>query len=248
MLSLIAAREALNYAGLDSKAGLRIGFVSSSTVGGMDKTEDFFYRFAVDSTKGRLRDVVNHECGNITALVADKLGIKHHVSTVSTACSSSANAMIYGARLLQNNLLDIVIAGGSDAFTRFTLNGFNTLMNLDVQHCKPFDENRKGLNLGEGAAYLVLVSAKTASALKNKPYCLLSGYCNANDAHHQTASSPEGNGSFYAMQGALKMSGIRPGDIDYINLHGTGTQNNDASEGTSRSTRIRTALSKNEFD
>ena len=232
MLSLTASQEAVLDAGILFNAGLRTGFVSSSTVGGMDKTEAFFKSFAGDYSKGRLRDVVNHECGNITTLVADKLGIKHHVSTVSTACSSSANAISYGARLIKNNLVDVVVAGGTDAFTRFTLNGFNTLMNLDQQPCKPFDENRHGLNLGEGAAYLVLVSEKAAAALRKKPYCVLSGHYNANDAHHQTASSPEGNGSFYAMQGALNMSSIAPGDISYINLHGTGTQNNDASEGT----------------
>ncbi|MFS2190335.1 beta-ketoacyl synthase N-terminal-like domain-containing protein, partial [Mucilaginibacter sp. Mucisp84] len=151
MLSLIAAREALTDTGIASLAGLRTGFVSANTVGGMDKTEDFFRDFLADNTKGRLRDVVNHECGAVTNLVADQLGIRHYVSTISTACSSSANAIMYGARLIKNNILDVVIAGGADALTRFTLNGFNTLMILDKQPCQPFDTNRRGLNLGEGA-------------------------------------------------------------------------------------------------
>ncbi len=129
-------------------------------------------------------------------------------------------------------MLDVVVAGGVDALTKFTLNGFNTLMILDQQFCKPFDENRKGLNLGEGAGYVVLVSEKIAETLKQKPYCKLSGYANANDAYHQTASSPDGTGSFMAMSGALKLAGLFPTDIDYINLHGTGTQNNDIAEGT----------------
>src|SRR5436190_2303869 len=105
-------------------------------------------------------------------------------------------------------------------------------MILDHEFCKPFDENRKGLNLGEGAGYVVLVSEKVAASLANKPFCALTGYCNANDAYHQTASSPDGTGSFLAMKGALAMSGLNVTDIDYINLHGTGTQNNDIAEGT----------------
>ncbi|SCW82769.1 beta-ketoacyl-[acyl-carrier-protein] synthase family protein [Mucilaginibacter sp. NFR10] len=232
MLSLIAAKEALADTELANLAGLRTGFVSANTVGGMDKTEDFFRDFLADNTKGCLRNVVNHECGAVTNLVADQLGIRHYVSTISTACSSSANAIMYGARLIKNNMLDVVIAGGTDALTRFTLNGFNTLMILDKQPCQPFDANRRGLNLGEGAGYVVLVSARIASSLKKEMYCTFSSYHNANDAYHQTASSPEGTGSLLAMEGALKKSGLQPADIGYINLHGTGTQNNDSSEGT----------------
>jgi len=138
---------------------------------------------------------------------------------------------MYAARLIKHDILDVVIAGGTDALTRFTLNGFNTLMILDEQYCKPFDENRKGLNLGEGAGYVVLVSERVASLLNKLPYCALTGYCNFNDAYHQTASSPEGDGPYGAMAGALKMSRLEPKDIDYINLHGTGTANNDSSEG-----------------
>lgn len=231
MLSLIAAREALADTGIRNLADLRTGFISANTVGGMDKTEDFFRDFLGDNTKGRLHKVVNHECGAITNLVADQLGIRHYISTISTACSSSANAIMYGARLIKNNMLDVVIAGGTDALTRFTLNGFNTLMILDKQPCQPFDANRRGLNLGEGAGYVVLVSERVASSLKKEMYCTLSSYHNANDAYHQTASSPKGTGSLLAMEGALKKSGLQPADIGYINLHGTGTQNNDSSEG-----------------
>jgi len=230
MLSMMAAKEALDDSGIQI-SGLRAGFVSASTAGGMDKTEHFIMRFLTDRSKGKLRDVIHHECGSITALVADKLGIKNHVSTISTACTSSANAIMYGARLIKHNILDAVIAGGTDALTRFSLNGFNTLMILDEQYCQPFDENRRGLNLGEGAGYLVLVSERVATMLKKDPYCFLSGYCNANDAYHQTASSPGGDGPYQAMSGALLMSSLQPQDIGYINLHGTGTQNNDNSEG-----------------
>jgi 3-oxoacyl-[acyl-carrier-protein] synthase-1 len=232
LLSTIAAKEALHDASIKDFSSLRTGFISANTVGGMDKTENFFSAFLSNNQNGRLRDVVNHECGSVTEITADELGIKNYVSTISTACSSSANAIFFGARMIKHNMLDVAVVGGTDALTRFTLNGFNTLMILDQQYCKPFDENRKGLNLGEGAGYVVLVSEKVAASLKKESYCKLSGYANANDAYHQTASSPDGTGSFMAMQNALAQSNLQPSDIDYINLHGTGTQNNDIAEGT----------------
>jgi 3-oxoacyl-[acyl-carrier-protein] synthase-1 len=230
MLSTIAAKEALDDSGIVDIPGIRIGFVSATTIAGMDKTEEFFIDFVKDHSKGRLRDLRYHECANVTNAVAEKLGIKYHVSTISTACSSAANAIMYGARLIKHGIVDAVVAGGTDALTRFTLNGFNVLLIVDEQECRPFDENRKGLNLGEGAGYVALVSERLASKFKKEPYCSLAGYCNFNDAYHQTASSPEGTGPYGAMAGAIKMSGLTPADIDYINLHGTGTANNDSSE------------------
>ena len=232
LLSSIAAKEALADAGIENISSLRIGFISATSVGGIDKTEKFYVDFTRDKSKGKLRDVIHHECGGITEIVADQLGIKNYISTISTACSSSANAIFFAARLIKQGMLDVAIAGGTDALTKFTLNGFNTLMILDREYCKPFDNARVGLNLGEGAGYIVLVSNEVAASLKKDPYCKLSGCHNANDAYHQTASSPDGTGSFLAMTGALNRSGLQPSDIDYINLHGTGTQNNDLAEGT----------------
>ncbi|HLZ86966.1 MAG TPA: beta-ketoacyl-[acyl-carrier-protein] synthase family protein [Puia sp.] len=231
LLSLVAATEALASSGLETGSHWRIGMVAANTVGGMDKTEHFFRSFLENSQKGRLRDVVGHECGTSTEWVADRLGIRSYRTTINTACSSSANALAFAARLIRHGMLDVVIAGGADSLTTFTLNGFNTLMILDREYCMPFDEDRKGLNLGEGAGYLVLVSEAVAATLTRAPTCRLAGFCNRNDAYHQTASSPDGRGSFLAMQGALENSGLQPADIDYINLHGTGTQNNDLAEG-----------------
>ncbi|HEY5368308.1 MAG TPA: beta-ketoacyl-[acyl-carrier-protein] synthase family protein [Hanamia sp.] len=231
LLGLIAAKQALKDADIADLSSLRTGFISANTVGGMDKSEFFFKDFVANNSKGKLRNVFDHECGCVTEAIADQLGIKDFMTTISTACSSSANAIFYGARLIKNDILDVVIAGGTDALTKFTLNGFNTLMILDKEYCKPFDENRQGLNMGEGAGYVVMVSAKVAKKMKKALYCKLSGYNNSNDAFHQTASSADGTGSYLAMKGALEKSGLKPINIDYINLHGTGTSNNDNTEG-----------------
>ncbi|MBK7763743.1 MAG: beta-ketoacyl-[acyl-carrier-protein] synthase family protein [Bacteroidetes bacterium] len=230
-LSAIAVQQTLAVIANHDMSKLRIGFISGNTIGGMDRSEYFFTDYLQNQSQGQLQDIRYHECGSITELVAKHFGIKHFVTTINTACSSSANAMIHASRLLKNNKLDIVIAGGADALCRFTLNGFNTLMILDSEPSKPFDENRKGLNLGEGAAYLMLTSEAIRSEYNLHKYATLSGYANANDAFHQTASSAEGNGNYQAMKEALAMTGLTTSDIHYINAHGTGTGNNDASEG-----------------
>lgn len=231
LLSLAAAGEALSDSAISGISSYRTGFVSGNTVGSMDKSEDFFIDFIADNRKGKLRNVFDHECGSVTETVANLLGIKDYMTTISTACSSAANAIVHAAHLIKSDLLDIVIAGGTDALTKFTLNGFNTLMILDKNFCMPFDDKRQGLNLGEGAGYLVLISSKVANNLNKAVYCRLSGYNNSNDAYHQTASSPEGTGPYLSMKKALEKSGLHPKDIDYINLHGTGTPNNDIAEG-----------------
>jgi 3-oxoacyl-[acyl-carrier-protein] synthase-1 len=233
--SAIACEEAMTQfilqIGEAAYKKLRVGFLSGNTIGGMDLSEHFYDDFLRDKSSGHLSDVVYHECGAITELVAEKLNINRYVATLSTACSSSANAIMQGCRLIKHNKLDVVIAGGTDALCRFTLNGFNTLMIVDSEPCKPFDDNRKGLNLGEGAGYIVLVSDAIKKQLGLMPIAAVSGYANANDAFHQTASSAEGKGNFLAMEQALQMSGISPHQVDYINAHGTGTANNDSSEG-----------------
>jgi 3-oxoacyl-[acyl-carrier-protein] synthase-1 len=232
LLGACAAQEAIAKSGLRSIKNFRNGLISGTTVGGMDKTERFFDAFAKDSARGRLRDVIDHECGRSTEAIAEILGINGFVSTINTACSSSVNSIVFGARLIAHNLADVIVAGGTDALTKFTVNGFNSLLILDKHPSRPFDASRNGLNLGEGAGYVVLVSDRVLKEESLSAICTVAGYGNTNDAFHQTASSPEGRGSFGAMQKALAMSGLAPSTIDYINLHGTGTLNNDLSEGT----------------
>lgn len=231
LLGMMAAKEAFENAGISDTKKYRTGLISASTVGGMDSSENFYKEFISDHSSGDLNKIITHDCGDSTEKIADYLGIKDHISTISTACSSSANAAILGARLIKNNILDRVLIGGTDALTKFTINGFNTLMILDPNLCTPFDENRKGLNLGEGAGFIVMESEEVVRKENKKPLAELTGYGNANDAFHQTASSPEGYGAFLAMQKALQISGLNISDIDYINVHGTGTPNNDSSEG-----------------
>lgn len=230
MLGMLAAKEAWEQAGIPA-SDYRCGIVSATSVGGMDLTEHFYDDFYSDAESGNYELAKGHDCADSTERIADLLGIKDYVSTMSTACSSAANAIIHACKLIRHNMLDVVIAGGTDSITRFTMNGFNTLMILDKEHCKPFDARRVGLNMGEGAGYLVLVSDKVAEELHIKSIASVSGYGNANDAYHQTASSPEGQGAFISMTTAIEMSGVEPKEISYINVHGTGTSNNDLSEG-----------------
>jgi 3-oxoacyl-(acyl-carrier-protein) synthase len=231
VLGLTAAREAFESAGLTQDDLSSCGLISANSVGGMDRSECFYPAFLKNEKGGRLRDVAGHTCARSSHFIADQLKLKSLVSTISTACSSSANAIMFGARLIRHKRLDRVIAGGCDAMTRFTVNGFSSLKILDPRGCRPFDEERAGLNLGEGAGFLVLESEESVIASKKKPFCEVTGFANTCDAYHQTASSPEGDGSYLAMSKAMAEAGLEASDIDYVNAHGTGTRNNDLSEG-----------------
>lgn len=228
-IAMLAAKEAVINSGIDPKDGMRTGVISSTTVAGMGKTELYYKElFEKDDHLGVLD---THDCGDSTERIADYLGNVDYVTTISTACSSAANAIMLGSRMIKHGLLDRVVVGGVDALSKFTFNGFNTLMILDREWCKPFDENRKGLNLGEAAAFVVIEGEKVLNKRQGKPLAEVVGYANTNDAYHQTASSPDGYGATIAIKQALAMSGLSTSQIDYINMHGTGTPNNDQSEG-----------------
>ena len=230
LIGRLALREALQSAHLSPlPPHLPLPhFISATTVGGMDRRELFHKdEESCDRTHAL---IATHNCADCTEMVAAPFGPFASMATISTACSSATNAIITGANMLRCGMADIVVAGGTECLSRFHLNGFNALMILDHEQCKPFDRDRAGLNLGEGAAYVVLETAASAQQRGATPLCRLSGYGNACDAFHQTASSPDGEGAFLAMQQALAMAGLQPSDIGYINAHGTGTPNNDASE------------------
>ena len=226
LLAMLAAQEAWKDAQADSSS--KNGIISATTVAGMRTSEDHYVEFQKNGGDGFF--INTHDAGDSTEKVADLLSIKDYLSTISTACSSSANAFMLGSRLLRAKKLDKVLAGGVDALSKFTINGFNSLMILDKEHCRSFDDTRAGLNLGEGAAFLVLERASDVEE-ERKIYGYIDGFANVNDAYHQTASSPDGTGATLAMQNALKMANLKPSDIDCINAHGTATNNNDLSEG-----------------
>jgi 3-oxoacyl-[acyl-carrier-protein] synthase-1 len=231
LLGLIAAKQTMNEAQIASNKDYKTGIISATTVGGMDHSEIFYKEYLKNERHGRLRNIITHDCADSTELIASATGIHDYISTISTACSSSANAILFGARLIRNGILDRVLAGGTDALTLFTLNGFNSLMILDRNPCRPFDDERNGLTLGEGSGFLMLESERVVKQEKRKVLAEVKGYGNACDAFHQTASSPEGDGAYLSMRKALELSGLGTEMIDYINAHGTGTKNNDLSEG-----------------
>ena len=223
VMGALAVREALQQAGVRDLATKRVALISGTTVGVMDVTEQYFERMKTEPELQYLPH--SNECGRSTEEIAQYSGLAGaKCCTICTACSSALNAIMLGAEMLKNDEADVVVAGGSEPLSRYHLNGFNTLMILDRKQCRPFDETRAGLNLGEGAAFVVLE--------KDAPdgIAYVSGYANRCDAFHQTATSKEGEGAFLAMTGALRAACIRPEQIKYINAHGTGTPDNDASE------------------
>ena len=229
MLGLIAVKEALQNAGIENVNEVRTGLISSTSVGGMDRTENYFLDY--ENLPEKQKYISSHDAGASSNQIANEIGLKGFVSTISTACSSAANAIMYGARLINSGKLDRVIVGGTDALSKFTINGFKSLMILSDEFNQPFDENRKGLNLGEAAAYLVLESEESIQKSNKKVLGYLIGSGNSNDAFHQTASSYNGEGAYLAMKKAFETSTIQPTEIDYINVHGTATNNNDLTEG-----------------
>ena len=234
LMGMLAIKQALEDSKLmvqssELKAqGYRTVLVSGTTVGGMDVTENLFA--SLKESDACLPWLNNHDPGSSTRQMANHFGVFDEYTTISTACSSAANAIIAGAEMIRSGEADIVVAGGAEALTRFHLNGFNSLMIIDRERCRPFDRDRAGLNLGEGAAYVVLESEASARKRNAPIHAELAGWSNACDAFHQTATSPEGEGPYLAMTQAIAMAGLQPADIQYVNAHGTGTPDNDRSE------------------
>jgi 3-oxoacyl-[acyl-carrier-protein] synthase-1 len=227
LLALIAAKEAWNEN--TCNPDIRTGLISGTCVGGLDRMEKYYFQ-SQNNEALNTQDLMTHDNGRTTERLAKELGITGYIGTISTACSSGANAILQGARLIEGDKLDRAIVGGADPLTVFNMKGFSSLMIYDHELCRPFDDARKGLNLGEGAGFLVLENEHSIHKTGNIPLCLLTGWNNSSDAFHQTASSPQGQGATLAMTGALAKAKIAADRISYINAHGTGTDNNDLSE------------------
>lgn len=229
LMGILALQEALEEAGLQPGDLGRMPLISGTTVGGMDRSERF-YRDFLSAEHRHDAYIAIHDCGSSTEAIAAWFGGAAFSTTLSTACSSAANAVILGANLIKAGLAERVAVGGSESLSDFHFHGFSSLMIVDRQPCRPFDRARAGLNLGEGAAFLILESEDSLRRRGALSLAVLSGYGNACDAFHQTASSENGEGPFRAMTQALAMAGLPASAIAYINAHGTGTPNNDASE------------------
>ena len=167
-------------------------------------------------------DYALQEMGNAAQCVAGQLGVTGPAYAISTACSSGAKALATGARLLRSGLVDAVVAGGGDALSGFTIAGFSALDAVSTERCNPLSANRAGINIGEGAALFLMG--------RDDGPVRLAGWGESADAHHMSAPEPSGRGAAEAMRRALARAGVAPGEVDYVNLHGTATPQNDAME------------------
>jgi 3-oxoacyl-(acyl-carrier-protein) synthase len=233
-LALHALNEAIGDCGMVAEEiqSFDTALIGANTVGGMCLTDELYNdansQNAVHKKTGGSDYLASYDCASVNMYLQKHFKINGVINTINTACSSSANAIMYGAMLMKNGYAKRAIVGGTDCLAKFTINGFNALHILSDEICTPFDEGRKGLNLGEGAAFLIL--EKEEDLKGRKVYAELTGYCNANDAYHPSSLSDEGDGPFLSMQGALKAANLSADKIDFINAHGTGTENNDEVE------------------
>lgn len=220
-----AFEEAINDAKLSKEeiSSFDTALISASTVGGMCLTDQLYEDANLKSESSEY--LASYGCSAHTLRLIKKYNIKGFTNTINTACSSSANAIMFGSRLIKSGRVKRAIVGGTDSLAKYTVNGFNALKILSESPCKPFDEHRCGLTLGEGAAYLVLESEEVVS--NKNTYARVSGYGNANDAFHTSTISDNAVGVISAISQALKSANLDPNKIDYINTHGTGTENND---------------------
>lgn len=225
VLGLIAAREA--WANRIPTKRIRTAVFFGTTIGGINISDEDIR--GVENFEGQNFELLHDDTFG-TDLIARELNIQGYRSTVSTACSTAANAIMMGARMIKAGLIDRALVGGAEAITNYTLNGFDSLQLYAKDKNRPFDKDRGGLNLGEGAGFLVLENEKSMQRSGAPKLAELIGWGNACDAFHQTASSPEGTGAELALMEAIRTANIKLDEIDAINTHGTGTANNDRSE------------------
>lgn len=230
-LALIAADEAVRMASIDTTDRERIGVVLGTTTGGLARGEEC-YRQAKDGQGVTPR--VSGWLETPVSVAADALARTFACDgprlTVSTACSSSANALGIAADWIRFGRAEAVLCGGADSLCWMTYSGFNVLQALDTVACRPFDRRRAGLTLGEGSAMFVLEDWERANGRGAVIAAELVSYGVSADAHHLTQPRPDGQGAMSAMRRALREGGVEPGEIDYINAHGTGTPLNDVAE------------------
>lgn len=231
-IGLLAAREAVADSGLD--LGLldptRIGVVLGSGAAGLFEAESWYARLLLEGRRGRPGQILTHGPETVADVLASHFAAEGIRSSVVTACSSSAVAIGQAADLLRAGLVDVVLTGGSDTLARLTYAGFNSLRVVDPEPCRPFDRERKGLSLGEGAGILLLERETDARSRGAAVYCRLAGYGLTSDAYHMTAPEPTGEAAARTIQLALAHARLDADAVDYVNAHGTATPHNDRAE------------------
>ncbi len=230
---LEAAREALGDSGLEMEKEdrERVGVFIGGGAGGILSAEKYRKHMLTKTTpRGKPSLLLPFSTCAVNDLIAQEYGILGPRATIATACSSSATALGCGLDAIRSGEVDIAITGGSESLSEVTFGGFNSLRSVEEQYCRPFDLNRKGLSLGEGAAILVIEEAEHARRRGAKIYAHLAGYGLTGDGYHMTAPEPEGRGASRAMREAARDAGVRPEEVNYINAHGTATPANDVAE------------------
>ncbi len=230
-LALCAVDEALRDAGLeDIRSGSRVGVCLGTTVASQLNDKEFYFGYR-DTGSAPMHPVDRYLKGEISEYIFRKVAASGLSLTVVNACSSGSDAIGVALSWLQNGIVDIAIAGGSDELNHIPLCGFGSLGILSTEPCRPFDKNRNGLNLGEGAGIMVLETAESAGKRGENSLLSLAGYGSSSDAYHLTAPRPDGAGLKRAIEKAIADAGISPADIGFINAHGTATSDNDKVEG-----------------
>jgi len=230
-LAMVAAQDAV--ADLDRQQGsfAESGIIMASTVGGLSEIDPGIAKDpAAWYRNGGLARASSYSVARVAASVGEHLDVRGPICAVSVACASGAMAIALGANMLLDGAAPMVLAGGSDALCPFTMSGFNSLQSLDREPCRPFDQNRKGLNIGEGAAVLVLETLAGARARGADVLAVLRGWAMTNDASHPTAPQKQGIGLAHCIDRAMDMAECGVDEIGYVNAHGTGTPLNDIAE------------------
>ncbi len=239
-LAAVAARDAVTDFDCESALFRESGVAMASTVAGLTEIDpEVAQDPAAWYRHGGLARAASYPVAHVADAVGEHLGIRGPRCAVSVACASGAMAIALAANLLLDGVAPMILAGGSDALCPFTLSGFSSLQALDPSPCRPFDQNRKGLNLGEGAAVLVLETLAGAAARNANVLAVLRGWAMTNDAFHPTAPQQQGSGLAECMRRAMEMAEVSCDEIGYVNAHGTGTPLNDIAEASAYETAFR---------
>jgi 3-oxoacyl-[acyl-carrier-protein] synthase II len=231
-LAIAATREALLHAGLtpETLRDRRVGVCLGTTVGSAMNNEAFYREFRANRRPG-IEPIRQYLRANPATMAAEEFGLTGPCQTITNACSSGAAAIGHAAGWVRAGICDVAIAGGADMLCNVIHAGFLSLLITDTEPCRPFDRNRRGLTLGEGAGVVVLESERSLRERETPVRAWFCGYGNASDAYHISAPEPNGAGLRRAISQALAEAEVEPRQIDFINAHGTGTPENDRVEG-----------------